>query len=241
MRFSSNSDEVFFELVIFGIVLSCFLLLKTITIGCVGFYCLIQWRKKFGSDWELFLSTCFDKNRWFFWFQIHRQNYLLFLGFYWLFGVVLFGLVQDGPCFRMLSTHVSGPTLGLLFPCVGGGNSPFRCHLVPHFFTVIFGIVDPCFRTNTGSFVSLRWMDLLNAIRCYFYNIWVISVDKKMFFTSTNFFKYMRFSISNFVHLTPCGSYLLFLGFYCCHHLWTPPLRNCFHLFYVTRNENQFL
>ena len=124
MRFSSNSDEVFFELVIFGIVLSCFLLLKTITIGCVGFYCLIQWRKKFGSDWELFLSTCFDKNRWFFWFQILRQNYLLFLGFYWLFGVVLFGLVQDRPCSRMLSSCfrsnlVSGPTLGLLFPCVG--------------------------------------------------------------------------------------------------------------------------
>ena len=79
--------------------------------------------------------------------------------------------------------------------------------------------VGPCFRTHTWSFVSLRWMDLLNAIRCYFYNIWVISVDKKMFFTSTNFFKYMRFSISNFVHLTPCGSYLLFLGFYCGSYL----------------------
>ena len=35
------------------------------------------------------------------------------------------------------------------------------------------------------------------------------------FFHINKLFKYMRFSISNFVHLTPCGSYLLFLGFYC--------------------------
>ena len=81
----------------------------------VGFYCSIQWRKKFGSDWELFLSTCFDKKSLIFLFQILQ--------------LVLFRLVLFFKYMRFSISQHMGNFCWQIFWC---------------------------------------WMDLLNAIRCYF-------------------------------------------------------------------------
>ena len=163
-------------------------------------------------------KICFDKKSLIFWFQILRQNYLLFLGFYWLFGVVLFGLVQYGPCFRMLSTLFQDPHLVFCFLALVGilllDSMTKTCFDKNRWFLIsdTSSSTKVSGATSRSSWNENHWSCSNNSL-CRI--LLLDSMTKKFGSDWELFFRLVSIKIVDFWFQILYQNYLLFLGFYC--------------------------